>query len=195
MSLILQVEYSKEIGIPLAQGALLVPYMSIASAVGRIAFGKLSDLIGHKTLNMYRICMFLSGLWTVLLPSMSIRYSMLILYVVILGLLDGSFIGLMSVVTFQVAEGEDLSEAWGLILTVESVMMMLGPPAAGKESKQYGGCDPAMLIKLATTKNLMNFQSMNQIPSTLIPILQLNKTFKFSNLSAYPHPPLIRQLI
>ncbi|KAJ7340121.1 hypothetical protein OS493_002847 [Desmophyllum pertusum] len=74
--------------------------------------------------------MVLSGL-APLLAIFAEGYDMLVIYVVFLGLLDGCFIGLMSIVTFQCTDRDKMSEAWGGVLMVMSFSMLLGAPAAG----------------------------------------------------------------
>ena len=75
--------------------------------------------------------MVLSGL-SPLLAIYSAGYDMLVLYVVVLGLLDGCFIGLMSIVTFECTDREKMSVAWGAVLMIMSFSMLVGAPAAGK---------------------------------------------------------------
>lgn len=83
-----------------------------------------------NTLLLYIICMFMSGLSS-LIAIFSESYSMLVLYSVILGIFDGSFIGLMSIVTFECSGGENKSQAWGAALMAMSLSMLVGTPFAG----------------------------------------------------------------
>lgn len=132
LSLVLfQVRVAEEMGSSHRDGSLLLSYIGIGSGVGKIIFGKISDIPRVDTIKLYNICMVLSGL-SPLLAIYSAGYDMLVLYVVVLGLLDGCFIGLMSIVTFQCTDREKMSVAWGAVLMIMSFSMLVGAPAAGK---------------------------------------------------------------
>lgn len=75
--------------------------------------------------------MLLSGVASVLCPLAS-SYAALILYVVVLGLLDGSYIGLMSIVTMNIVGLDNIAPAWGILFFCQSFFYLLGPPTAGK---------------------------------------------------------------
>ena len=74
--------------------------------------------------------MFLSGLASLLCPLAS-SYWALVLYVAVLGILDGSFIGLMSIVTLDIVGVHKIAPAWGILFFCQSFTYLLGPPAAG----------------------------------------------------------------
>ena len=114
------------------KGSLLLSYLAVGSGVGKIIFGKISDIPRVDTLLLYDFCMVLSGL-SPLIAIFAKDYYMLVAYVVVLGLLDGCIIGLMSIVTFQCADRDRMSEAWGGVLMIQSCSMLIGAPAAGKE--------------------------------------------------------------
>ena len=114
-------------------GSLLLSYIGIGSGIGKIVFGKISDLPWVDTLRLYNFCMVLSGL-SPLLAIFASGYYMLIVYVAVLGFLDGCFIGLMSIVTFKCTDRDKMSEAWGAVLMIMSFSMLLGAPAAGEKN-------------------------------------------------------------
>ena len=61
------------------------------------------------------------------------HYIGLVVYTFILGLLDGSFIGLMSIMTFRcTGSAELMSDSWGISLMFMSCSMLIGPPTVGK---------------------------------------------------------------
>ena len=74
--------------------------------------------------------MFLSGLASLLCPLAS-SYWTLVLYVAVLGILDGSFRGLMSIVTLDIVGVHKIAPAWGILFFCQSFTYLLGPPAAG----------------------------------------------------------------
>lgn len=76
--------------------------------------------------------MVLTGL-TSIVCIMATNYRMLVIYVIIIGILDGSFIGLMSIVTFECCgNNESMSHAWGGVLMCMSLTMLVGAPAGSK---------------------------------------------------------------
>lgn len=128
-----QVRYAEEMGSSHRDGSLLLSYIGIGSGVGKIIFGKASDRTFINTLRLYNFCMVLSGISS-LLAIFAAGYQMLVLYVVVLGLLDGCIIGLMSIVTFECTDRDKMSEAWGGVLMIQSFSMLLGAPAAGENN-------------------------------------------------------------
>ena len=118
-------------GYSYSQGSLLLSYVGFGSGVGKIFFGKISDLPYVNTFILYKICMVLSGL-SAMIVILATNYQMLVGYSVLLGFLDGSFIGLMSIVTFECADPQYMFQAWGGVLMIESFAMLVGPPVAGE---------------------------------------------------------------
>lgn len=115
----------------MSKSSWLISYLGISSAVGRMLFGRISDVCSSfKNINIYRTCMFLSGLASVLCPLAS-TYWALVLYVVVLGILDGSYIGLMSIVTLDIVGAHKIASAWGILFFCQSFTYLLGPPTAG----------------------------------------------------------------
>lgn len=124
------VRYAEEMGSSHRDGSLLLSYLAAGSGVGKIIFGKISDIPRVNTLTLYNFCMVLSGL-SPLIAIFAAGYKMLVVYVVVLGFLDGCIIGLMSIVTFECAGRDAMSEAWGGVLMIQSCSMLVGAPAAG----------------------------------------------------------------
>lgn len=59
-------------------------------------------------------------------------YWMLCGYVVLYGFLDGSFVGLMSLVILEITDEDNLPLAYGTMLTFIGIPIALGPPVIGK---------------------------------------------------------------
>lgn len=71
------------------------------------------------------------GLASLLCPLAS-SYGALVVYVVVLGLLDGSYIGLMSIVTMDIVGLDNIGPAWGILFFCQSFFYLIGTPVAGK---------------------------------------------------------------
>lgn len=74
--------------------------------------------------------MFLSGVVTAL-AYFADNHWKLVCYVITYGFLDGSFIGLMSLVTLDIVGMKDFAQGHGLMLTVIGLPVALGPPVIG----------------------------------------------------------------
>ena len=96
-----------------------------------MVFGKISNLKPEITMPVYQLCMFISGMIT-LFSSMSTTFWHLVLYSIAYGFLDGSFIGLLSIVTMQIVGLEELAQGWSVMLFSIALPIALGPPTVGK---------------------------------------------------------------
>ena len=119
------------------EGSLLLSYVGVSSGFGKMLFGKISDLPFVNIFVLYIVCMILSGVSS-LIVIFSTTYLMLVVYSALFGFLDGSFIGLMSIMTFECADPDYMAQAWGGVLMIESLAMLVGPPAAGEFEGKAG---------------------------------------------------------
>lgn len=126
------IRYAKDNNITSHGATHLITFISIGSATGKLFFGKLSSHFQKQTPAIYVVAMFLSGLSSILFSFVSSSYAGLVVYAIVLGLLDGSFIGLMSIMTFWCAGSAELmSDSWGISLMFMSCSMLVGPPTVG----------------------------------------------------------------
>ena len=77
------------------------------------------------------MAMFFSGV-TTCLAFFADTYWKLICYVVVYGFLDGSFIGLLSLVTLDIVGMKDFAQGYGIMLSAIGVPIALGPPVIGE---------------------------------------------------------------
>ena len=123
--------YAEEIGAGPQTSSFLLTAIAASAMLGRVFFGKLSNTKPEMTIAVYQLCMFTSGLVT-LFSSMSNAFWHLVLYSIAYGFLDGSFIGLISIVTMHIVGIDALAQAWAIMLFSISLPIALGPPAAGR---------------------------------------------------------------
>ena len=124
---------------PKSQGAWLIGFLSITSTVGRVFFGKISDLKFVNRLYMYQFSVFAIGLTTLLCP-LTTNYAGLVSYALIFGFFDGCFVGQVAVITADVVGHEKLSQAVGNMFGTLAIPMSLGPPLAGESNPVRGFC-------------------------------------------------------
>eukprot|EP00794_Sanderia_malayensis_P010723 gene10723-11871_t len=122
--------YAKHVGASPKESSLLLTAIASSSILGRLLFGKLSNHKPKMTMQIYQFAMFCSGVLT-LFFSMSTKFWHLITYSLLYGFLDGSFIGLMSIVTIQIVGVEDIGQGWGMMLLSIALPIALGPPTVG----------------------------------------------------------------
>lgn len=118
---------------PKSQGAWLIGFLSITSTVGRVFFGKISDLKFVNRLYLYQFSVFAIGFTTLLCPLTS-NYAGLVTYALVFGFFDGCFVGQVAVITADVVGHEKLSQAVGNMFGTLAIPMSLGPPLAGKSN-------------------------------------------------------------
>ena len=129
-----EVKYAEDLGVPKSKGAWLIGFLSITSTLGRVVFGKISDLKFVNRLYMYQFSIFSIGLTTLLCP-LSKNYAGLVSYALIFGFFDGCFVGQVAVITADVVGHEKLSQAVGNLFGTLAIPMSLGPPLAGGYSE------------------------------------------------------------
>ena len=126
-----QVHYAEHNGASPSQASLLITIWSLGNIIGRTLFGQFVNYFRKRILRIYQGAMFLSGLCT-LLASISAHYFVLVAYVVLYGFLDGSFIGLLSLVTLEIVGMKNMAQGYGIMLFSIGVPISLGPPTIGK---------------------------------------------------------------
>lgn len=145
--------YSTSLGLSSSTAAALVAGFNLASAVGRIGSGFLSDRLGP--LNTLAGSLFLNGLSLLALWPVSTSLGPLIVFVVLNGAAAGGFFALMPTVAGQVFGSARVSVALGMLVTGWSggyLMVRLrrlhnthrltkfqGAPIAGYILAAYGG--------------------------------------------------------
>lgn len=115
-----------------SSASLLISIWSISNIFGRALFGKVASFkrVRPHLLRLYQVCMFFSGVVT-LSTYFATTYWMLVGYVVCYGFLDGSFIGLLSLVTLDIVGMDDMAQGFGIMLTSIGIPIALGPYLIG----------------------------------------------------------------
>ena len=120
-----------ELGAQPQASSLLLAAIAASAMIGRVFFGKISNFRPEITIPLYQFAMFFSGVIT-LFSSMATKFWHLLMYSILYGFLDGSFIGLISIVTMQIVGLDDLAQGWGIVLFSIAAPIALGPPTVGK---------------------------------------------------------------
>lgn len=105
--------------------------IGIASGVGRLIFGYISDLPHVDRILLQQISFFFIGIMTIFVPLTS-NYNVLIVTVLALGLFDGCFISLLGPIAYDFCGPHGAAQAIGFLLGLCSFGLTIGPPVAGE---------------------------------------------------------------
>ena len=110
---------------------MLVGTIAISQTVGKIVYGRISDIPRVNRLNLFQMCLLVCSVMTTLLPTFT-SFGSLMAYCVIFGLHDGCFVVHIAILTGDVAGRNNMTPAFGLMYMFAAVPLILGPPVAGK---------------------------------------------------------------
>ncbi|XP_032231462.2 monocarboxylate transporter 10 isoform X2 [Nematostella vectensis] len=127
-------------GIPTSDAALLIGYMSISSTISRIIFGRFLDHPCVNRLYMTQFAIVGFGITTTLCP-IAREYGSFAVVMVMLGLFDGIYVVLITVLVMSIIGADKLNMA----------LENLGPPVAGLVYDALLSYDTAFYISGATT--------------------------------------------
>ncbi|XP_070693052.1 monocarboxylate transporter 8 [Pempheris klunzingeri] len=110
---------------------VLLVCIGASSGVGRLAFGKIGDLIpGLQKIYMQVVSFMALGLMSIMIPQCSV-FEGLVVVCVFLGLCDGCFLTMMAPIAFELVGPMQASQAIGYLLGLMAIPMTAGPPIAG----------------------------------------------------------------
>lgn len=122
-------QYAKENGVGSVQAAVLVGVLGGASVLARIGFGTAVQRFG--SVKLYRSCFLLSSASFVVWFFAGTSYTLLIIFVLALGIGYGGFVALSTIVVAERMGIEGLGSSLGLFYTSQGLGGLIGPPAAG----------------------------------------------------------------
>jgi len=105
--------------------------IGIASGIGRLVFGYISDLPRVDRILLQQISFYFIGLMTIFVPLTS-NYNLLLLAVLALGIFDGCFISLLGPIAYDFCGSHGAAQAIGFLLGLCSFGLTIGPPLAGE---------------------------------------------------------------
>ncbi|XP_034037023.1 monocarboxylate transporter 8 [Thalassophryne amazonica] len=110
---------------------VLLVCIGASSGIGRLAFGKIGDLIpGLQKIYMQVVSFIALGLMSMMIPQCSV-FEGLMAVCVFLGLCDGCFLTMMAPIAFELVGPMQASQAIGYLLGLMALPMTAGPPIAG----------------------------------------------------------------
>ncbi|XP_071371276.1 monocarboxylate transporter 8 [Centroberyx affinis] len=117
---------------------VLLVCIGASSGVGRLAFGKIGDLIpGLQKIYMQVASFMALGLMSMMIPQCAV-FEGLVVVCVFLGLCDGCFLTIMAPIAFELVGPMQASQAIGYLLGLMAIPMTAGPPIAGLLHDYFG---------------------------------------------------------
>lgn len=129
---ILLVNFAKDQGVPAQDAAFLLSIIGFIDIFARPTCGLVAGLkwIRPKIIYFFSLALILNGL-TDIFSARSTDYKGLVIFCVFFGL----FFGMVGALQFEVLMGivgtNSFSSALGLVLLIEAVAVLIGPPSAG----------------------------------------------------------------
>uniref|UniRef100_A0A182N4D7 Major facilitator superfamily (MFS) profile domain-containing protein n=1 Tax=Anopheles dirus TaxID=7168 RepID=A0A182N4D7_9DIPT len=119
-----------QIGFSHAQSSMLIAIIGILNMVGEVVLGWMGDRKSVNANYTYAICMALCGLVTALVPLFK-DYTSLSVLAGGFGLFIAANYSLTSIILVELITLERFTNAYGLLLLVQGVANLVGPPLAG----------------------------------------------------------------
>ena len=140
-------QYAKERGVGDVPAAVLVGVLGGSSVLSRVGFGSLVRRFG--SFRLYRSCLAITGASFVVWFVAGSAYSMLVLFVLILGVGYGGFVALSPIVMSDRLGVAGLGSILGLLYTAPGIGALVGAPTAGWLIDTTGGYHWAIAASLA----------------------------------------------
>lgn len=119
-----------EMGFTPSQSSMLISIIGIVNMVGEIVLGWMGDRKSVNANFTYAVCMGLCGLVTALVPLFT-DYTALSCLAGAFGLFIAANYSLTSIILVELITLERFTNAYGLLLLVQGVANLVGPPLAG----------------------------------------------------------------
>lgn len=110
--------------------AILISIIGIFSTIGMLVLGYIGDKPWLNISKTYAYCLVLCGLSVALIPLVIEYYSALIALCVIFGLTFASTFSFTPSILVSIVDLEDFTCAYGLVLLVQGIGSLFGPPLA-----------------------------------------------------------------
>ncbi|XP_067631591.1 uncharacterized protein chk [Eurosta solidaginis] len=124
-------EYMKMHGYETADSAQLISAIGIAQTIGMIGLGYVGDRSWMNVNVCYSACMVVCGISVLLMPILVSSYICLLLMCIIFGFTFASSFSFTPSILVSIVDLDDFTCAYGLVLLVQGVGMIAGPPIAG----------------------------------------------------------------
>ncbi|KAG7459338.1 hypothetical protein MATL_G00209630 [Megalops atlanticus] len=179
------VSYAKELGNTDTKSALLLTILGFIDIFARPACGAVAGLqrVRPQCVYLFSFAMLFNGA-TNLLGSLAHGYSTLVVFCIFFGISYGMVGALQFEVLMAVVGTDRFSSAIGLVLLMEAVAVLVGPPSAGRLLDATGnymyvfllaGCEVVLSALLLAIGNFLLIRRKSHNPETSMEEQPLNK--------------------
>ncbi|CAG2107617.1 unnamed protein product, partial [Medioppia subpectinata] len=127
------------------ESGFFIAVIGIASTIGRLVFGYLSDHSFVNRLWLYSASLTVCGIAT-MFSSLAITHSLMTIYCIVFGISCGTYVSLTSVILVDLLGIEKLTNAFGILLLFQGVASFIGPPIIGWLFDMSGSYDPGFYL-------------------------------------------------
>ncbi|XP_013110982.2 uncharacterized protein LOC106089618 [Stomoxys calcitrans] len=124
-------EYMKKYDYDAVESARLISAIGVAQTIGMIGLGYVGDCSWMNVNICYSGCMLICGLSVVLMPLVISSYNGLLTLCIIFGFTFASSFSFTPSILVSIVDLDDFTCAYGLVLLVQGIGMIAGPPIAG----------------------------------------------------------------
>lgn len=148
------VSYAKELGNEDTKSALLLTILGFIDIFARPTCGIIAGLkwVRPRCVYLFSFAMIFNGV-TDLVGSMSKDYSSLVVFCIFFGISYGMVGALQFEVLMAIVGTEKFSSAIGLVLLVEAVAVLVGPPGAGQFCSSFHSVQSSVVSVLLKKKD------------------------------------------
>ncbi|CAL4080104.1 unnamed protein product [Meganyctiphanes norvegica] len=123
-------DYAMEVGVPADDAANLISAIGILNCIGMIAMGYVGDQPWSSPMLIYNVSMILCGISVIIMPMVT-DYYLLAASASVFGLFISANYALTSVILVDLVSLEAFSQAYGMLLLIQGVANLIGPPLVG----------------------------------------------------------------
>ena len=121
---------AEDIGIDKTRASLLLTFVTVGSALGRITFGRISDFRGFNRVYVAQLAFLVAGLSNFVVP-LTESYNVLAVGAFIFGLFGACYLVLNPVIVCDILGPQKVSYGLGITFFVIAIPRTLGPLIAG----------------------------------------------------------------
>ncbi|MPC37344.1 Monocarboxylate transporter 12 [Portunus trituberculatus] len=123
-------DYAQGVGISADDSANLISVIGILNCLGMVVMGYVGDRSWSSPVLIYNISMVVCGLSVLVMPFIT-NYWLLALASAVFGLFISANYALTSVIVVELVSLEAFSKAYGLLLLIQGLANLIGPPLVG----------------------------------------------------------------
>ncbi|KAL1278339.1 hypothetical protein QQF64_025012 [Cirrhinus molitorella] len=187
------VSYAKELGNEDTKSALLLTILGFIDIFARPTCGIIAGLqwVRPRCVYLFSFALIFNGI-TDLVGSLSTDYTSLVVFCIFFGISYGMVGALQFEVLMAVVGTEKFSSAIGLVLLLEAIAVLVGPPSAGRlldYTKNYmfvfllAGTEVVMSALVLAICNLLFIKKKSEAPE---PAVENGETVEAKNHSSTP---------